>query len=95
MLDLLAPSELALNQTRIYVYNMNSAFRQVTITPLGFILLLTAHIQEMFPTPFASIHQDGEQCFPSKKRRVSSDRQPSGSSGPFSSQPTPSSKGDD
>ncbi|KAL6887139.1 hypothetical protein GGI43DRAFT_426134 [Trichoderma evansii] len=28
MLDLLAPSELALNQTRIYVYNMNSAFRR-------------------------------------------------------------------
>lgn len=27
MLDLLTPSELTLNLTRVYVYNMNSAFR--------------------------------------------------------------------
>lgn len=58
MLDLLTPSELTLNLTRIYVYNMNSAFRLVISVSWSFASWLIKYVQEMLSTPFAGIYKN-------------------------------------
>ena len=55
-LDLLTPSELSLNLSRIYVYNMNSAFKSAPplINPLKNPSLADDLTQEMLSTFVAS-----------------------------------------